>query len=307
VPRVDPDDPEARRALLLMAPRAFGLGASQVTFIVVTALASGLAVGAVTDFNIAFTLLQIPIGVIGVPLGVVVFPSLAREVASGSPAGYVRLLTRALRLLAFVMLPITALAIVLRRQVVTLLFGYGRFDDSAIALTANTLLFFLVGLSAHALIGVLARAFYARQDTRTPVAAAVLAVAVNVAFGLATVGWLGLAGLALGIALGAWVEAGMLVAVLRRRVPGLELAGLARVLLEAGVASVAAGAAALGTVYLIDSLIGPDPSKLALLSQVVVATAAGGGAFAAIAAALRVPELPAIVAVLVDLVRRRGR
>lgn len=306
-PIADLSDPHARRALVLMAPRAVGLGVSQLTFLVMTSLASVLAVGSITAFNLAFTLLQIPIGVIGVPLGVVVFPSLAREIATGSPAGYVRLLTRALRLLAFVMLPITALAIVLRRQVVTLLFGYGRFDDAAIALTANTLLFFLVGLTAHALIAVLARAFYARQDTRTPVAAAIVAVAVNVGFGVATVGWLGLAGLALAIAIGAWLEAGVLVTVLRRRVPGLELAGLARVLLEAGVASVAAGVAALGTVYLIDSLIGPDPSKLALLAQLMVATAAGGAAFTAIAAALRVPELPATAAVVVDLVRRRGR
>ncbi len=82
-PTIDPDDPEARRALLLMAPRAFGLGAGQVTFIVVTALASTVALGAVTDFNYAFTILQIPIGIIGVPLGIVLLPSLSRDAAVG--------------------------------------------------------------------------------------------------------------------------------------------------------------------------------------------------------------------------------
>ena len=66
-----------------MAPRAIGLGAGQITFIVVTALASTLGVGAVTDFNFAFTLLQIPIGVIGVPLGIVLLPSLSRDAAVG--------------------------------------------------------------------------------------------------------------------------------------------------------------------------------------------------------------------------------
>ncbi len=81
-PVIDLADDAARRALTLMAPRAIGLGASQITFVVVTALATTLGVGAVTAFTIAFTLLQIPIGVIGVPLGVVLFPSLSREAAA---------------------------------------------------------------------------------------------------------------------------------------------------------------------------------------------------------------------------------
>ena len=93
-----------------MAPRAVGLGASQITFLVVTSLASTLGTGAITSLTIAFTLLQIPIGIIGVPLGIVVFPSLSREAAVGRDVEYVELLTRALRLLVFVMIPIGALA-----------------------------------------------------------------------------------------------------------------------------------------------------------------------------------------------------
>ena len=120
-PRIDRDDPEARRALLLMAPRAFGLGAGQVTFIVVTALASTVSLGAVTDFNYAFILLQIPIGVIGVPLGIVLLPSLSRDAAVGRETEFAALLTRALRLLLFAMIPIAALAAVLRREFVELL------------------------------------------------------------------------------------------------------------------------------------------------------------------------------------------
>ena len=69
-----------------MAPRALGLGATQITFVVVTSLATTLGAGAVTAFNFAFTLLQIPIGVIGVPLGIVVLPSLSREAAAGRRA-----------------------------------------------------------------------------------------------------------------------------------------------------------------------------------------------------------------------------
>ena len=107
-PRIDLGDAQARKALALMAPRAIGLGATQITFVVVTSLATNLGVGAVTAFNVAFTLLQIPIGVIGVPLGVVVFPSLSREAATGRDPEFVSLLDRALRLLIYVMVPIGA-------------------------------------------------------------------------------------------------------------------------------------------------------------------------------------------------------
>jgi len=98
----------------LMAPRALGLGVTQLTFVVSTSLASGLATGSITAFNVAFTILQIPIGVIGVPLGVVVFPSLSRDLARGATQEFLTLLTQSIRLLLFVMLPITAIGMVIR-------------------------------------------------------------------------------------------------------------------------------------------------------------------------------------------------
>jgi putative peptidoglycan lipid II flippase len=303
-PEIDRHDPEARRALVLMAPRAIGLGATQITFVVVTALASSLGAEAVTAYNIAFTLLQIPLGVIGVPLGVVLFPSLSREVAIGRVGEYADLLTRSLRLLLFAMLPIGGLIAILRRQTVALLFP--GFDADTVAVVANTLLVFLVGLAAHAMIAVLARAFYARQDTRTPVAAAVLAVVVNTTVAALLVGPFGLQGIAFAIALAAWVEAIVLVEILRRQVPGLHVGGLLRVSLESGLATLVAGAVGLGVVYLIDGMIGPTPGQLALAAQSVVVTVAFGSVFLLAGFVLRIPELPAIISLMIDLVRRRA-
>lgn len=304
VPRVHPDDPEARRALLLMAPRAFGLGASQITFIVVTALASGLAVGAVTDFNIAFTLLQIPIGVIGVPLGIVLLPSLSRDAAVGREADFARLLTRSLRLLLFVMIPIAGLLAVLRREVVDLLFGGGRIGDADLAAIATTLAWFLVGLAAHALIAVLARAFYARQDTLTPVLVAVAAVFANTTLAIVLVGPLGLSGIALAIAAAAWMEATILLLILRLRILGLRLVDLARMGVQSVVGTVVASALAFGTATLIGRAIGTEPSAVALIVDVAVTSAVFGLAYVAVAVVLRIPELATIVEVMVGLVRR---
>ena len=115
-PRVDLGDADARKTLVLMAPRALGLGAVQVVFLVMTSLASTLATGAIAAFTFAFAVLQIPIGVIGVPLGIVLLPSLSRESALGDADAFRRLLVRALRLLAFVMVPITAIGFVVAER-----------------------------------------------------------------------------------------------------------------------------------------------------------------------------------------------
>ncbi|HEY7737374.1 MAG TPA: murein biosynthesis integral membrane protein MurJ [Candidatus Limnocylindrales bacterium] len=306
-PIADLDDPDAARTLRLLAPRALGLAVSQVTFLVATTLASGLGTGAIAAFTVAFAVLQLPIGVIGVPLGIVLLPSLSREAALEEQGEYLRLVTRSLRLVVFVMVPIAALGMVLSRQIVGLLFDYGAFGPAGADLAAETLVLFLVGLPAHASIAILARAFYARQDTRTPVGAAILAVAINSSLALLLVGPLGLPGLALAIAIAAWVEALVLVGLLARRIEGLELRGLARALLEAALAAAIGAAAAVALLGLVRPGAGTDSSKVVLLGEAVAGTAVGGLAFLAVALALRIPELPSIVSVMVDLARRRGR
>lgn len=303
---IDLAEPQARQALALMAPRAIGLGVTQITFVVATSIASTLTVGAVTAFNISFTLLQIPVGVIGVPLGVVVFPALSREAATGRAEEFVGLLSRALRLLLFVMLPITGIGIVLRREVTDLLFGYGRFDEATLTLTASTLLAFMFGLAAHALIAVLARAFYARQDTRTPVLAAVASVVVNTSLAVVLSGRLGLPGVALAIAIGAWLEMGILLLLLRRRIPELGLGPLALVGARSLVATVAATAVAFA-VHGGLVLVGDTPAVLGLVVRAGLVTGIGLATYALLAAALRIPELPSIVGVMADLLRRPRR
>jgi putative peptidoglycan lipid II flippase len=303
--RLDLQDPAARQALLLMVPRAIGMGAGQMTFIVNTTLASTVGVGGIVAYNVANTILQIPLGVIGVPLGVVLLPPLSRAMANGALREFGRLVVGSLRLLLFVMLFIAAVAMVLRRQVVTLLFDYGQFDDRAIDLTANTLLFFLAGLAAHSMIAVLARAFYAGKDTRTPVMAAIVSVGVNVIVSILTVGSLGLSGLALGIAVGAWVEATMLTVLLWRRTPGIPLESLGRAGAEFALGAALAAFTAFAVVRASEGLVGADPGKVALLLQSMAAVAAAGAVYVLYAWLLRVPELSRVVEMARSVAHRR--
>src|SRR3954454_4476091 len=299
--RIEAEDPQARKALLLMAPRALGLGVTQVTFIVVTALASLLGDGAVSDFNFAFALLQIPLGIIGVPLGIVLLPTLSREAAFFCEAAFADLLTRGLRLLIYVMVPIAVLSAVARDPLVEILFGSGRIRPADLEIIAVTLTAFLVGLTAHAMIAVLARAFYARQDTVTPVGAAVGAVVVNCTLAVILVGPLGLPGIALAIAIAAWGEAIVLLAILRGRLAHFGLAGMARVGVESVVGSAVAGVAAWWLLERTANVLGHEPGRLILLLQLVVVSAAFAAVYALVSAALRIPELPSIVGVMVDV------
>ena len=124
-------------------------------------------------------------------------------------------------MLAYVMIAIAALGIVVSGDLVRILFGVANIRTARSRRPRQALAIFLLGLTAHSLIAVLARAFYALQDTTTPVAAALVAVVVNIVVANVLVGPLGLDGLAAAIAIAAWLETLALVVMLLRRVPGI--------------------------------------------------------------------------------------
>ena len=156
------------------------------------------------------------------------------------------------------------------------------------------------------MIVVLARAFYADKDTRTPVAAAMLSVVVNVTVSIALIGSLGLAGLALGIAAGAWFEASLLAILLWRRTPSLRGSGIIRAGLLFAVGAILAGGVAAVVTYGTGLVVGPAgfDSKLLVLAQAVVAFGAAGLAYVGYSHLLRLPEFRETLAIAVAAVRR---
>jgi len=287
---------------------ALPICATQVVFLVMTSLASTLGPEALPVFTFAFTMLQIPIGIFGVPLGIVLLPSLAREAATGATATFARLLGRGLAILAYAMIGVAALGIVVSEDLVRLLFGVADISESAIEATASCLAVFLVGLTAHSLIAVLARAFYALQDTRTPVAAALVAVVVNVVAANALSGPLGLNGLAAAIAIAAWLETLMLVVLLRARTPDLGpgLRHLGVVMVKSLLVALAGALVA----WLLDGWLvgqwGESPGYLLLFVRATAAVAVGGLVIVAGSLLLRISELGTITRVMLDVVRRRA-
>jgi putative peptidoglycan lipid II flippase len=306
-PRLELADPAARLALLLMAPRALGLAATQITFLVNNGFASGLGEGAITVYNVAFTLFQIPIGVVSVPLSIVLLPAMSHALAAGAAGRFAELTVRSLRLLAFLMLPATGLMIVTSDQAVAFLFRQGRFDVAAASATAELLVVFAVGLAAHAMIAILAPVFYAGKDTRTPVLAAVVSVAVNVAVAVVAVGPLGLRGLAWAITLGAWVEVAILLGLLARRVPAIPLGSLARGVAASVPGAAAASLAAFLALRLLDGRPAVEASKIDLAVELAVAGGVAVLVFVAYAAVVRLEELRTLRLIVGELFVRSSR
>ena len=192
----------------------------------------------------------------------------------------------------------------LRRQVVLLLFGWG-FDAQARAQTAEALLFFLIGLPANCMNVVLARAFYSEQDTRTPVLVAIASVAVNVVVSVSTVGTLGLAGLALGIALGGWFDTIVLSILLWRRSHYLQMRTVLNGIVIFTVGSVVAAFGAFVVTRYGHPIFGPHPARPLLIAQMFVAALVAALIYLVYSRIVRVPELNRLVGLALSELRRR--
>jgi putative peptidoglycan lipid II flippase len=296
--------PGVRKVAFLMGPRMLGLAAGQLNFIVSTILASGLPQGSITAYNYAFQLSQIPVGVLGVSVAVALFPTLSRDAALGKVSEIRRQVATSLRVLIFIAAPLTAAMIVLAGPITAVFFQYGLFSAQSTELTAGALAYFAIGLVAHIVVHVLTRAFYAMQDTRTPVLWAIIAVAINVPLMAWLVGPMGVAGLALALSISASLEVIGLLWALHTRIESIEGAEVLRSAARSAVGAVAAALIMLGGLTVVEtwlpSLLEGGVSRLLVTA---VLAGAGAGIFLVVASALRSPE----IALLRNLLRRRNR
>jgi putative peptidoglycan lipid II flippase len=291
--------PGVRRVAWLMGPRTLGLAAGQLKFIVSTILASGLPEGSLTAYNYAFQLSQIPVGVIGVSIAVALFPTLSQDAALGRIGDIRHQVANAVRVLIFIAAPLTAIMVVLREPLTSVFYQYGLFSQSATDRTASTLLYFAIGLVGHIVVHVLTRAFYAMQDTKTPVAWAVVAVAINIVLMAALVGPMGVEGLALALSISAVLEVIGLLWSLRRRIDSIEGGEILRSLLRAGVAALAAALLMFGGLAVVEATVGGLlDNPVGRLIVLLVLAAAGSAIYLVVAAALRSPELVQLWSIL---------
>ena len=178
--RFNPRDSEFIKILRLVGPRMISQISSQINLIVITAIASLLAAGSVAVFNFANNLYLFPVAIVGVSFATAAFPSFSRSIANGKISEFIANFSVTFKKIIFVIVPLSAMILILRAQVVRLVLGTGEFGWTETRLTAAALGVFAFSMLFAALLPLVIRAFFAFQDTITPAIVSVASVILNI-------------------------------------------------------------------------------------------------------------------------------
>ncbi|MBI4589361.1 MAG: murein biosynthesis integral membrane protein MurJ [Candidatus Rokubacteria bacterium] len=299
LPSAELSHPALGRVSRLLGPAVFGLAAVQLTVFVNALLASLLAAGSISFLYYADRVVEFPLGVFGIAVASASLPVMAEQAARRDLGGFTQTLNFALRLSCFVAIPASVGLWLLRQPITRLLFERGRFGPDDTQATAWALGFYALGLTAFSGARIVAQAFYALGDARTPVWVGIGAVGLNVGFALAFMEPFAHGGLALATSASATVNLLALLCLVRRRLGplggGRIMASLARV--GVATAAMAAWCGLLLRGWPAEATRGIEAAWL------VVVIGGAIGVYATASLLLRGEEGPALLA----LARRQGR
>jgi putative peptidoglycan lipid II flippase len=311
-PALDWSHPGLRHVFALMAPAILGNAAVQVNVFVNTSFAAGItdAAGHVMNGPVswllyAFRFMQLPLGLFGVAIASATLPSISRSAATSDMEQFRRTLSRSLGLVFLLTVPSAAGLAVLGEPMIAAIYQGGAFQLADARQTALALTCYAIGLTGYAAVKILAPAFYALHDARTPMMVSLVSIAINyfAASTMVRVAGLGHAGLALSTSIVAIFSFVALFWAMRVRLGGLYGRDLLATLMKVVAASLAMGAVCLGSSQLLRHWLGL--ARWARLADLTVSILLGVAVFYAIARALRVAELEmAWTAVAGPLARR---
>lgn len=249
------DLPETKKVAKLMLPRIIGGAATQINLIVSTGVASTLVIGSVAVFNFANNLQSFPLGIFGISFSVAAFPVLAHAVSKARNSEFIEKFSKTFRQVLYLIVPASIFIILLRAQIVRLILGTGAFDWEDTVLTAATLGFFAVSLFAQSTIPLLAKAFYALHDTKTPVTISVISMAINIILTIFLGKTMGVEGIALAFSIAAGINMLFLLGLLRMRVGDLHDKKIISSAFKTLIISLVAGLVLYGSLYFFDIFV----------------------------------------------------
>lgn len=279
-----------RKMAVLMLPRTLGIAAQQMSVIVNTIIASTLAVGSITVLNLGDNLYSLPVSMFGIAFAVAVFPVLTEKYTMQKIGEFKADFVRTFRQILFFILPTMMLYWLLRAQIVRLVLGSGQFGWEDTRFTVSVLAFLVFGMWAQAVVPLLARSFYALQDTKTPFFTSVAALIVNVVSALLLVKYFQVVGLAMAISLGGITNAAILFIVLHFRLGGLPLRKISELVAKVVVASLLMGLLGYGALHAMSWIIDTH-TFIGLLSQTIVATGVAMLTYLVIVQKFNLPEI----------------
>lgn len=231
----------ARQVFKLMLPAIFGVSVAQLNVLINTLLASFMATGSIAWLYYSDRLMEFPVGVFGIALATVILPNLSKKHSAKSAAAFSKTLDWASRWVFLICVPATMALMVLAKPLIATTYFHGGFSVSGVAMAANSLIAYSVGLLPIVLVKVLAAGFFASKNTATPVRIGMIAVAVNIVISVALFYPLQHVGLALATSIAAIVNAVLLYSGLRRSGVLMLEAGWRRFLLQVSGATLAMG------------------------------------------------------------------
>lgn len=206
-----------KRIFKLMPPRILNLVLFQIDFLAMTIIASFLAVGSISVYNLAYNIWSFPLGIFGISFVLAVFPKLSESAQKKDVYAFARDFSLVARQILFFTLPSAAFFIVLRKEIVEVILKTGNFDLCDVSLTIETLAFFSISLFAEALALLFLRGFFAWEDAWRPFLVGLFATGIRVSSALLFSYYLGVSGLALGFSLGGICYAIFLFILLKRK------------------------------------------------------------------------------------------
>ncbi len=173
-----------KKVFKMMGPRIIGVTADNINLVIMTAIASTLAIGSISIFNLSNNFQYLPVGIIGISFAVSSFPVFSKFMANGQKAEFFENFSSIFRQIVFLITPMSILIFILRAQIVRLLYGAGNFSWTDTRLTAASLGLFCLGILVNSLQPLVARAFFSFHDTKTPVISGLVSVTLNIFFSL---------------------------------------------------------------------------------------------------------------------------
>jgi putative peptidoglycan lipid II flippase len=287
VPRLDAD---MRRLLTLAAPALIAGGMAQLTMVLNTMIAS-LEDRVVSWLYYADRLYQLPLGVIGVAIGVVLLPELSRRLRAGDQAAAIGSENRSLEIALLLTLPAAIALFVAAGPIVRVLFEHGAFSAVDAKATAAMLACLAPGLPAFVLIKVFHPGFFAREDTKTPMLFAAIGMGANVAMALVLFVILGAVGIAIATTLAGWLHVALLAGTLKSREEFTLDATFRRHFPGICVASLIMGAVVWGLAHALGPWFAPEEGLLVQTIALVVLVGTGLAVYAAAVELLGVVRL----------------
>ena len=234
-------DEHIKTMLFIALPVIAGTSVNEINVLVDRTLASEIAVGGISALNYARRLNGFVQGLFVASITTVMYPIISKMAVEENIKGLKSTISEAISIISLLVIPATIGAMIFSEEIVSLLFGRGAFTIEAITMTGNALFYYSIGMIAFGLRDILSRAFYALQDTKTPMINATISVVLNIFLNIIMSRYLGIGGLALATSIAAMVGTLLMFVTLRKKIGGLGLRKIARSFFKMSIASLIMG------------------------------------------------------------------